>query len=123
MRLLLDIHIPGAVALQLRRSGFEALILADLVGTKAEGMPDEVLLAIARSHGRVLVTYDCQTIPPVTRAWAAEGESHTGVVLVDDRTIRSDDVGGLVRALRRLIREQGDDNWIDRVQYLPRAQE
>ena len=50
-----------------------------------------------------------------------EGRRHAGVVLVDDRTVRPDDAGGLVRALAALERERGGEDRRDRVVYLTRG--
>ena len=54
-------------------------------------------------------------------AWAESGRSHGGVILVDDHTIHQQDFGGQIRALRALVAQYGDEPWIDRVMYLPRA--
>ena len=121
MRLLLDVHLPSAVAVQLRRFGIEAESLPNwMSGAYREALDHQILMA-ARADLRVFVTYDSHTFPDLLRALAAEGANHTGVVLVNGRTIRQDDVGGLVRALRRLVEEQGTEDWTDRVIHLPPA--
>jgi hypothetical protein len=40
---------------------------------------------------------------------------------VNDRTIRQQDVGGLIRAIRTLVDARGDESWVDRVMYRPPA--
>lgn len=71
-------------------------------------------------EGRVFVSYDRQTIEPLLKRWADEGRHHGGVILVDEHTIAPYDVGNLLRALRSLLGESGEDDWRDRVIYLPR---
>jgi hypothetical protein len=121
VRPLLDSHIGHTVAEQLRRRGVDVDTLAGWRGGALRSADDEVILVEAAQEDRVLVSYDCRTIPERLRRWANEGRSHAGVVLVDERTIRPDDAGGLVRALLTLVRDRGDEDWRDRVVYLIRS--
>ncbi|HEY3111413.1 MAG TPA: hypothetical protein VGL23_21835 [Chloroflexota bacterium] len=95
-------------------------MLAHWRGGELRTADDEAILREAAAD-RILVTDDLQTIPERLRRWANEGRRHAGLILVDDRTIRSDDVGGLVRALVALVAARGDEDWRDRVVYLRRA--
>jgi hypothetical protein len=54
------------------------------------------------------------------KIWAEEGRKHGGVIFVDERTISPADIGGLDRALTRLLKETGKWNWSDRVYCLRR---
>ena len=45
---------------------------------------------------------------------------HGGVVFVDEKTISTADIGGLVWALTRLARETGDWDWTNRIYFLRR---
>lgn len=107
--------------MQLRRAGIEAESLAQWRGGAHRLAVDPRILSLARTELRVFVTFDLQTVPDLLKALAVEGEAHAGVILVDDATIRQDDVGGLVRALRKIIDQQGTEDWADRVIYLARA--
>ena len=118
MRILLDAHVPIAVARELQRADIDVLSAARWREGEYREIPDEQLLDAARSEGRGLVTFDCRTIPGRLRLWAQVGLAHAGVILIDDKTIRPNCVGGLVRALQALIAEQGEDIWIDRVIFL-----
>ena len=82
------------------------------------GQSDRALLLAARMEGWTLVTYDQKTIPPLLVELAQEGEWHAGVVFVDDRTIASNDFGGLTRALLGLHDIWKDENLSDRVLFL-----
>jgi hypothetical protein len=53
--------------------------------------------------------------------WAETGLHHSGTILVDDKTVRPNDIGGLVRALQVLVVQSGDENWTDRVVLLRRG--
>jgi hypothetical protein len=121
VRLLLDAHIGRAVAEQLRRRGVDVEPLARWRGGALRAADDEAVLLEAAREERVLVSYDCRTVPERLRRWANEGRSHAGVVMVDERTIRPEDAGGLVRALLGLVQDHGDQDWRDRVVYLTRA--
>ena len=96
----------------------DALILSDWLGGSHRSASDEQVLTAAFSDERVFVTYDCRTIPAVLKNWAETGQHHGGVVLVDEKTLRPSDIGGLLRALRALIAESGDETWRDRVIFL-----
>lgn len=108
MLLLLDAHVPLSVAAELRKRGPDVETLEDWRDGDYRHSPDSEILLAAHSEGRVLVSYECRTIPRRLKDWAASGVHHSGVVLIDDRTIRSDDVGGLVRAIYALSVERGD---------------
>lgn len=121
MRLLLDGHMPLAVAKQLRAEGHDVEALPEWQGGVYREKRDDEILRAARVEERVFITYDRRTIPNTLTHWAETGEHHAGLVFVDDKTVRSSDVGGLLRSLRRLIDETGDESWQDRVEFLKRA--
>jgi predicted nuclease of predicted toxin-antitoxin system len=121
MRLLLDVHVAPAVARALRGDGIDALAMREWQNGSHLDASDEVILVLARADERTLVSYDCRTIPTLLKEFAETGQQHSGVILVDERTIRQADVGGLVRALRSLVRVHGHEPWLDRVVYLQAA--
>jgi len=55
----------------------------------------------------MLVTYDRRTIPPLLKVWAEQECRHSGVILVNEKTISPANVGGLVRALSDLFKQTG----------------
>jgi predicted nuclease of predicted toxin-antitoxin system len=120
VQLLLDDHTPSVVAEGLRRTGVDAVALAEWLGGLFREAEDELILSRAADDGRVLVTYDRRTVPSLLARWAAGGRSHAGVVLIDEKTIRQDDRRGLIRALRAFVAEHSDEDWRNRVRYLPR---
>ena len=115
MLLLLNSHIPLSVAEQLRRRRIDAAALVEWTAGNFRNAPDELVLTNAYLEGRVLVTYDCRTIPALLKELAESGRHHGGVVLARERTLRS--VGGLVRALEAVASKSGGDVWEDRVVF------
>lgn len=122
MRLVLDGHIDEAVAIGLRQDGTDALGLQEWrSGDHRTAPDDEILLAAAQDNG-VLVTYD-MGIQDLLRRWGETDQHHSGVIFVNSRTIGQTEVGMLLRALRMVVREQGDDDWRDVSSFLRRPPE
>lgn len=123
MRLLLDAHLPVALVGQLRERGVDVEAISTWLDSSYSSASDETILTVALQHRRVLVTYDCRTIPMLLKEWAEAGQHHAGIILVDGRTIRPNDIGSLLRALCELVSQRGQDDWLDRVVYLRRSVE
>lgn len=120
LRLLLDIHVKPAIAAQVLRIRPECPIVSLLHwhdGTYRTASDEEILRA-AYDERLALVTYDQRTIPPLLRRQALRGIPHGGVVFVDSKSMRPDDVGSLVRSLCMLWDTRRDDDWVNRVHYL-----
>ena len=120
MRLLLDAHLSPVLVRELRARGIDAVSIRDWHNGEYRTASDEQILAVAYAEGRTLVTYDLRTIPSLLQEWAESGQHHAGVVLVDDATIRPDDIGGLVHALYTLVEETSTASWEDPVVFLRR---
>jgi hypothetical protein len=124
LNLLLDEQISPVVAEQVaaRRPEISVLSFRDWEGGRHlnVGFQDAALLTRAGEQGLTLVTYDRRTITPLLMSLAENGQSHGGVVFVDERTIASNDFGGLVRALETLWDERGREDWRDQWHYLER---
>ena len=122
MRLLLDAHVPPAVAV-----GLMALVTIEVQALRHwqggiyldEG--DDTILQAAHAAGWTLVTYDQRTIRPLLKAWSEQGIAHSGVIFVDEHTVAQRDVGGLIGALRHLVEREGDADWENRAYFLKRA--
>jgi predicted secreted protein len=120
MRLILDIHVPSAVARGLQAVGIDVVTAATWNHGNIRTAADETILTVAAQENRILVSYDARTLRPLARAWAELGQRHAGIILIDDHTFRQNDIGGIVHALRRLVAERGNDDWHDRMEYLQR---
>src|SRR5207245_1658223 len=90
-------------------------------GGRFAGMPDDSLLKEAHAQGWTLVTYDQSTIVPLLKDWGEQGIQHGGVILVDDRTIAANDIGGLIQALGALWNAEKNLDWKNAVVYLSRS--
>ena len=122
LKLLLDEHISPDVANGLRRRNraIEIRYMVEWESGHFLGQEDSACLREAAAQGLTLVTYDRRTIPPLLKTWAEEERTHGGVVFVDEKTISPADIGRLVWALTRLIRETGNWDWTNRVYFLRR---
>ena len=120
LKLLLDEHLSPQLAQQFRAKWPNAQIDSVLLwqGGRLLGAPDELLLAAAHEDGWTLVTYDQATIVPLLKRWGEQGIAHGGVILVDDRTIAANDIGGLIQSLSMVWAEERYADWTNVVIYL-----
>lgn len=120
LRLLLDEQMSPTVADQInvRHPQIPIQSIHRWREATLTGTPDPLVLRAALEDGLTLVTYDLKTIPPLLAEWAATGIAHSGVIFVDERTIRPSDFGGQVRALVQHWQRENDLDWRDRVVFL-----
>ena len=118
--LLLDVHVLSAVAVQLRAHGLDVLALPEWHGGSRLDWEDIDLIRFATLVQRTVVSFDVQTIPTALDDLTFAGEEHAGVILVSNHTFRQDDVGGLVRAIERFVRQGLPDDMTNQLLYLPR---
>ena len=123
LSLLTDEQISYVVAEQVRqrRADIPMESVRSWQGGAFEGADDAALLRAAHQVNLTLITYDRRTIPPLLLAWGASGETHAGVVFVDNATIAHNDIGGLVRAIIARWDEAKDWDWTNRVDFLRTA--
>jgi hypothetical protein len=122
LKLLLDEHLSPRVAQQFRskRPAARMKSVSLWQDGRFAGAPDDLLLAEACSRGWTLVTYDQATIVPLLKSWGEQGIEQGGVILVDDRTIAANDIGGLIHALGKVWDAEKSRNWKNVVIYLSR---
>jgi len=122
LKFLLDEHISPDVADGLRRRNRTIIVryMVEWENGNFLGQEDSACLQEAATQGLTLVMYDRRTIPPLLKVWAEEERMHGGVVFVDEKTISLTDIGGLVWALKRLLKETGKWDWTNRVSFLRR---
>jgi hypothetical protein len=118
--LVLDENISPAISIQVsrRRPDISIQSLFHWRGGTLANQPDDLVLQATTEDGLTLVTYDVTTIRPLVAEWAAIGRAHAGVVFINRRTIRSNDFGGIIRALELLWDLERLQNWTNRTQFL-----
>ena len=69
------------------------------------GASDEQVLAFAAAKDRALVTYNIGDFRQLQIEWHRLARHHAGIIFVSEKSIPQRDPGGLVKALRRLLRQ------------------
>lgn len=84
------------------------------------GLPDDEVLRLAARDGRIVVTHDVNTFPPLLREFAERGESHAGAIVVVG--IRSRDFDLTVAAVETwLPRYPGQEQWLSLTAFAARS--
>ncbi len=123
MNVLLDEHLPKAVAATLRRlcPAVEAQHVADWQSGRWLSEEDPVLLEGLWQQRCVLVSYDRATLPGHLAERIADGKQHAGVVFVDPERFPPHRIGEMARALAKLFDAfPKEDDWFDRTVTLTR---
>ena len=82
--LLLDEMFTDDIAQQLRTKGHDVIsVVAD---PALVGLPDDQILAYARTEGRTLVTANIKDFIPLDTRYRAADQSHAGLILVSTKT-------------------------------------
>lgn len=120
LSLLLDEQISPRIAEQVRQRHPEVPIhsLHEWREGALLGRDDATVLRTALEARLTLVTYDLKTISPLLVEWGVLGQEHSGVILVDGRSIPSHDFGALGRALVAHWNKYRGDEWLNRVDFL-----
>lgn len=123
LSLLLDENLSDEIARQVlsKRPDIPIVSVHDWGGGRLRGVSDAEVLRAAAAAQLTLVSYDVNTIPLLLVQMANEAFVHGGIVFVNNATIRSNDYGGLVRALIQLHDAEREAVWRDRLFYLPPA--
>jgi predicted nuclease of predicted toxin-antitoxin system len=96
VRLLLDHDLSGPrVGTRLSAHGHDVRALDQ--EPQHAGLADDEVLRLATSDGRIVVTRDVNTFPPLVRELAERGEPHAGAIIIVG--IRSRDFDLIVRAV------------------------
>jgi len=92
--------------------------LADWMDGKHRVSHDPVLLGVLREQGLILVSFDRRTMAAHAGELTRAGAGHAGVILLR-RSVSPIDYGKQSRLLVEFWRETGDEDWADRIEYLP----
>ena len=109
MKLLLDEHLSGVVAEQLRRRGHDVVAVAHV---ELQGSSDEAILARAIEDGRAPVTNNIRDFRPLHARYLTTGVMHYGIVLVPASaySFKRSGVGALVQGLDQLLTSSPSDD-------------
>src|SRR5579871_1009834 len=122
LALLLDENISPVVAVQLARKRPD--IPVQSLHTWREGAlvgaPDADVLLAAYEEGWTLVTYDTQILSDLAVLFET-GVPFSGLIVVDDKTIPSNNFGALMRSLVYLWDHEHTADWSQRLLFLPSA--
>ena len=100
VRLYLDRHIMGRLAVDLRGRGY------DVVRTEEVGKdtaPDEEQLAFAAAENRAVLTFNICDFAPLHEAWQTAGRTHSCVIVSQQLGRR--DYGLLLQRMLRLLNQ------------------
>ena len=110
--LYLDVHVPLAIAEQLRRRGVD---VAHAVEQGADHLEDEELLELAKRQGRVMVTQDIG-FRVMSENWQRQGRCFSGL-LYGHQLAAS--IGRWVADLELIAKASERTEWQNDVQHLP----
>lgn len=98
---------------------FPLIHLADWMDGKFRVSEDPVLLGVLREQGLILVSFDRRTMAAHAGELTRAGAGHAGVILFR-RSVSAIDYGQQSRLLVEFWLEAGNEDWADRIEYLPR---
>lgn len=118
LALVLDEHISPAVARMLRERGVDAVSIPQWHSGNLLSAGDDVVLAAAHAEGRILVTFDLATIPDLIGQMVSSGTDHSGVILVSQKSVKSNDFAGLAERLTTLAKTRDASSMTNTADFL-----
>lgn len=104
MRALLDEQLSPEIAVLSRRAGCDVVAVAernDLVGSS-----DRVILDVASSEDRAVITNNLKDFRPLAAERLAQGQAHGGLILLpSSRTRTRAAVAALATAIEQILRD------------------
>jgi hypothetical protein len=119
VRLLLDHDVSGLrVGARLTAHGHDVRPLDQ--APQHAALADDDVLRLAAGEGRIVVTHDVNTFPPLLREFAEREEHHSGAIVLVG--IRSREFDLIVRAVETwLLRYPRQEDWRDLTVFATRA--
>lgn len=120
LRLLTDSHVPPAVSVAARKlTSLQILSLREWHEGRHLHETDPILLSLACDESLTIVTYDIRTFPLHVKARLESGLDHTGIIYVP-ASFRQNDVGRIAKALAKVWKERGSEDWTNQIHFLER---
>ena len=122
MRLLADENTSRRFVYACHRllPNFPITHISDWEGGAYLSVKDPALLMALRESAMNLVSFDRASIPMHAGDLTREGLGHAGVILFR-RSVSSIAYGAQARLLLEFWNDAANEDWLDRVEYLPRA--
>jgi predicted nuclease of predicted toxin-antitoxin system len=116
VRAILDEQLSPQIAVLLRLAGYDVDAVADR--EDLVGRSDRIILEIASSEGRAVVTNNIKDFRPLAAEWLAHGKVHAGLILLPStRTRTRNAIAAVAGAIENLLRDHpeglsGSERWI-----------
>jgi Domain of unknown function (DUF5615) len=114
IRFLADANLDYAIVQGVRRRE-PAVDFKSANDAGLAGLPDDEVLDVAASEGRVLVSHDKRTMPVYFAARVRAGLRSPGMLLA----VPSASIGEIVETVLIIWSASRGEDWIDQIHYLP----
>ena len=74
---------------------------------RLEGLSDALVLELASTEQRILVTRNSRHFAPLARQWAEAGRLHAGIILI--WSLRHDQFAGIVAAVEACLHQRSKE--------------
>jgi predicted nuclease of predicted toxin-antitoxin system len=119
---ILDEQLSPQIAVLLRQAGFDVDAVADRENLVRRS--DRIILEVACSEGRAVVTNNIKDFRPLAAEWLAQGRVHAGLILLPStRTRTRNAIAAVAGAVENVLRDHpggliGSERWIGPLQNL-----
>ncbi len=115
VRLYLDRHIIGRLAIDLRGRGFDVLTTEEAGQDTAS---DDEQLSFAASNRRAIITFNIRDFAPLHDQWHSAGKPHCGIIV--SQQLGSRQYGLLLQRMLRLLNHLNADEMLNNLVHLER---
>ncbi len=110
--LYMDVHVPQAITVQLRRRGVDVLTAFD---DETRELPDDKLLERVTQLQRVLFTQDIR-FRVLAETWQVDRKQFTGLIFGHQL---GGTIGQFVKDLELIAKASEPSEWVNAVEYIP----
>jgi predicted nuclease of predicted toxin-antitoxin system len=116
VRAILDEQLSPQIAALLRKAGHDVDAVADR--EDLAGRSDRIILEVASSEGRAVITSNIKDFRPLAAEWLAQGRLHSGLILLPSaRTRTRHAIAAIADAIETVFHDHpdglsGSERWI-----------
>jgi predicted nuclease of predicted toxin-antitoxin system len=116
VRAILDEQLSPQIPALLRKAGYDVEAVADRADLV--GRSDRIILEVACSEGRAVVTNNIKDFRPLAAEWLAQGRVHAGLILLPStRTRTRNAIAAVAGTIENVLRDHpdglsGSERWI-----------